>query len=102
MIKFDKSENKVSYIVSVHYIRFFQIIFGEDCRGTFGELNFKFNFLSMDAKIFLREGVFNHLYTYYRENYLHKKGHLLFLYFRGSVIHQRRLLGVIFDNESKN
>ena len=27
----DKSANKVSYIVSVHYMRFFQNIFGEDC-----------------------------------------------------------------------
>ena len=33
-IKFDKSANKVSYIVSVHYIRYFQKIFEEDCRSS--------------------------------------------------------------------
>ena len=33
-IKSDKNADKVSYIVIVHYLRFFQNIFGEGCSIT--------------------------------------------------------------------
>ena len=55
----------------------------------------------MDVKILIRERIFNELYMYFEGKCLHMREYLLFPCFRDLVVHQRKLLGHLWQQKQK-